>query len=389
MRIAAVIAEYNPFHNGHAFHLKETRKCGADAVVAIMSGNFVQRGEPALISKWARAEAAVRCGVDLVVELPVFWATGRAQRFADGAVSAAIGLGCVDMLSFGSECGDVSRICRAADVLALTAVPKDLLDTGVTFAAARETAVRAADESCAQLLRTPNDTLAVEYALSARRRCADFELLAVARACAHDGLPVGNTVGASYIRRYLDDENTLLYCPPESAAVLRREINAGRVVRDLRALERMLLLRLRLASAQEIAALADVSEGLENRILSAAKQADSIESLCSAVKSKRYTYARIRRILLSFLLGIRERDVPDDVPYVRILAIGVRGEEVLRRIKRSGALPILSKRTNVSSLSADAGRVFAAECAAAEVYAALQQRLGAAGSEHTTPIFKI
>ena len=389
MRIAAVIAEYNPFHNGHAFHIQKTREAGADAVAAIMSGNFVQRGEPAAFSKWARAEAAVRCGVDLVVELPVYWATARAQRFADGAVSIAKRLGCVDLLSFGSECADSERIVRCAEVLETTDVSHALQGSGATFAAAREAAVRAVDASAAELLHMPNDTLAVEYAIAAKRRGASFGLLAVPRVCAHDGEPVGDVASASYIRRNLADGQGLSYCPPDAAAVLRREIEAGRAPADLRLLERMLLTRLRLVSAQDIAALPDVSEGLENRILSAAKSADSLESLLTAVKSKRYTLARIRRILLSFLLEVHESDVPADVPYARILAIGKRGEEVLRRIKQTADLPILAKRSNVSLLGAQAQRVFSAECAAAEVYAALQPRFGAGGSEWTTPIFTV
>ncbi len=389
MRIAAVIAEYNPFHNGHAYHLLKTREAGADAVAVIMSGNFVQRGEPAAFSKWARAEAAVRCGADLILELPVYWAVGRAQRFADGAVSVAAGLGCADMLSFGSECGDAARIQRAADVVSQTQVPKELLSSGMAFAAARETAVCDKDADAAELLRMPNDTLAVEYALAAKRRSASFELIAVPRIGAHDGEPVGDIASASHIRGRLADGNVLSLCPPDAADVLRREIACGNAPADIKMLERMLLTELRLASGEEIAALPDVSEGLENRILAAAKRADSLNSLLEAVKSKRYPLARIRRILLSFLLGLRERDVPQNVPYARVLAIGSRGEEILHRVKASGALPILTRRTDVSSFGADAERVFRAECAAAEIYAAMLPRFGAGGSEWTTPIFKL
>lgn len=389
MRIAAVIAEYNPFHNGHAYHLNRTRDAGADAVLAVMSGNFVQRGEPALLSKWARAEAAVRCGVDLVIELPVYWAAGRAQRFASGAVSLVGQLGCVDMLSFGSECGDSARILHAAQIVADASVPEELLGTGMTFAAAREQAVRFADDSSADLLRAPNDTLAIEYAMAAKQQQAAFELLAVPRIGAHDGEPADGMASASYIRAHCGDVSVLSFCPQESTDVLRREIAAGRAPADLKWLERMLLTRLRLAAPEDVAALPDVSEGLENRILAAAKQADSLEALVSAVKSKRYTHARIRRILLSYLLGVRDLDVPSCVPYVRVLAIGPRGEEVLNRIKRSAQLPILHKRTSVSSLGDDAERVFRAECAAAEVYAALQPRFGTGGSEWTTPIYKV
>ena len=387
MRIAAVIAEYNPFHNGHAFHLRETRKAGSDAVVAIMSGNFVQRGEPAAFSKHARAEAAVRSGADLVIELPVYWAAARAQRFADGAVSIASRLGCVDMLSFGSECGDADRILCAAERIAGTDVPKTLLDTGMTFAAAREEAVRAHDASAAALLRSPNDTLAVEYALSAKRRGAGFGFLAVPRVGAHDGAPENGVASASYIRDHLPD--ALPYCPAGAAGIFMREIESGRAPADLRHAERVLIARLRTSTPAQISALPDVSEGLENRILSAAMQADSLESLLALVKSKRYTLARLRRILLSCLLDIRESDVPQDVPYARVLAIGARGEEVLRRIKRCGDLPVLTRASQVSSLGSEAERVFRAECAAGEIYASLQPRMGAGGSEMTTPIFKL
>ena len=386
MRTAAIIAEYNPFHNGHARHLRKTREAGAEAVFAVMSGNFVQRGEPAAFSKWARAEAAVRCGVDLVLELPVFWAAATAQQFARGAVALVRHTGIADMLSFGSECGDVDRIAKTARLLQTLEIPRELLRSGTTFAAAREAAVRAADEDAADLLHTPNDTLAVEYALAAMQSGLQIRLLAVPRIGRHDAGPVGGLASASHVRADLSQRTIETYCPPQSAQIQLREIAAGRAPADLQRLERALLLRLRTADAERIASLPDVSEGLENRILTAARQASTLAELAELVKTRRYPLARIRRILLSALLEIDRADVPQDVPYLRVLAIGERGAELLHEIKKHADLPILGKTAQVDALGEAAARTFRAEMRAGEVYALLQPLAQPGGGERTGSI---
>ena len=386
MRTAAIVAEYNPFHNGHAHHLQKTREAGVDAVFAVMSGNFVQRGEPAVCSKWARAEAAVRCGVDLVLELPVFWAAATAQQFARGAVSIVHHTGIADVLSFGSECGDAEHIMKTAQILQTLDIPSDLLRSGMTFAAAREAAVRAVDSDAADLLHSPNDTLAVEYALAALDFGLQTELMAVPRIGAHDGDPVERIASASHIRANISRQTIGTYCPQPVAQILQREMDSGRAPADLQRLERTLLLRLRTATAEQIALLPDVSEGLENRILAAARQASSLAELADAVKTKRYPLARIRRILLAALLEIDRASIPRDVPYLRVLAIGENGEALLREMKQKADLPIVSKMTQIDSLGEAALQTFRAEQRAGEVYALLQPQVQRGGSELTNPI---
>ena len=391
MHIAAVVAEYNPFHNGHAYHLERTRQMGADAVVAVMSGNFVQRGEAAILSKWARAEAAVRSGADLVIELPLYWATSGAQGFAWGAVSIVRHLGCVQSLSFGSECGDAERIRTVADLTQdyrVGASMRSALDKGASFAAAREAAVRTLfGDAMADVLHSPNDTLAVEYCLAAKRCAANLDLMAVKRVGADHDSAVGRDGmrSASAIRSDLRDGRAMDGCPEAMREIWCRELSAGRAPASLDCLERMVLAKLRAADSAQIAALPDVSEGLENRILQAALTADSLQSLYDAVKTKRYPHARIRRIVLSALLDVRERDIPSDVPYIRVLAIGKRGADILRLAKETADLPILTKMT--VPLSDVGKRVFDAEYRSTELYNLLLPRVAPSGTELTTPIY--
>ena len=171
--ISAIICEYNPFHNGHAYHIKKTRQNGATHILAIMSGNFVQRGEAALLSKWARTEMALRCGVDLVLELPLPFAIASAETFAFGAVYLADALGCVDSLSFGSECGDIGKLQAAANAVLDSRVlnkTKILLKEGGSFAAARQKAVEALfSDSFTSLLQSPNNIVGIEYCKAVQR----------------------------------------------------------------------------------------------------------------------------------------------------------------------------------------------------------------------------
>ncbi len=394
MRIAGIIAEYNPFHDGHAHHLSETRARGADAVVAVMSGSFVQRGEAAILSKFARAEAAVRGGVDLVLELPVYWATGSAQRFAEGAVSVLRQCGCVEMLSFGSECGDADRIAGTARALADPALPgamQPYLRQGLAFAAARQKAVEDLfGASVAALLRDPNDTLAAEYLFAAARQGAAFTPVAVRRVCAHDADDAqGGFLSAHAIRERMRAEGNCPACPEATREIWQAAAESGQAPADLLRLEREILLRLRTADADVLRRLPDVTEGLENRILTAAKQARSLDELYALVRSKRYPHARVRRIVLSCLLDLRKADIPPDVPYLRPLAIGVRGEEILREIRRSGGAPILSRASQASELSEEAQRVFCAECRAGEAFSLMLPEIPAAGMDFSKPMFRL
>ena len=238
MDAVGVICEYNPFHLGHARHLQETRRAsGADAVVCVMSGVVVQRGELPLLSESARAEAAVRCGADLVLALPLPWSVASAERFAIGGVSILARLGNVSALSFGSESGDAERLSRVA--AALDSQPflnrlGECLKTGISYAAARQMAAEELIGEEARCLREPNDTLAAEYLRAAAFLGWESRIFAVRREDTHDG----DGLSAKRIREMVyRGEDTSLLLPTASEAILRREIAAGRAVTPFRPLQ--------------------------------------------------------------------------------------------------------------------------------------------------------
>ena len=251
MNAIGIICEYNPFHLGHARMLEGLRRQYDAPLVCAMSGNFVQRGDAAVAHKHARAEMAVRCGADLVLELPTPWAMASAERFADGGVELLTSTGVVSHLAFGSECGDLTALQAAEAALSrpeLMPRIRQLLAQGMAYAPARQ---QAAEELGAppRMLSRPNDILAIEYLKALRRQKAPMEPLAVLRQGAgHDGTPSGDTASASYLRTLLRSGRTdeaLSYLPAPAAQVLRRELALGQAPADLSYCQRAILARLR------------------------------------------------------------------------------------------------------------------------------------------------
>lgn len=277
------MAEYNPFHNGHAHQIERTRAadngCGATHVVAVMSGHFVQRGEPALLPKADRVKAALRGGVDLVLELPVPWCLSSAEGFAFGAVSLLDALGCVDVLSFGSECGDLQALEQAVDVLASPRFADLLayhLEGGLPFPEARQKAAAELRGGVAPLFESPNNTLGIEYIKALRRLTSGMAPFTVRRfGAGHDDrLPAGDMASATFLRSLIEADrllNATAYMPAPCAAVLAEAAQEGRCPAAVSRLERALLARLRTMSPAEFASLPALSEGLENRLASAAR----------------------------------------------------------------------------------------------------------------------
>lgn len=365
MKKIGIVAEYNPFHAGHAYHIAETRRrLGDCAVVAVMSGNFVQRGDCAILDKWRRAAAAVEGGADLVLELPTVWAASSAERFAFGAVSILKEAG-VDALSFGSESGDAAALNRAAACLdsdVFQAGLRRFLNEGMPFAACRQ-AVAAAllGEEGAACLSNPNDNLGVEYLKAAHRLGFEPEVIAVPRVgAAHDG---GNH--------------------PEfpSASHLRKKILAGELPEEnpasLRYNERAVLARLRTMSPADFEALPDSGEGLANRLADAARRAVTLEELYDLAKTKRYAHARIRRMVLWAWLGLRESDRPGYPPYLRVLAANGRGREVLRELKTE--LPVITKPTHGKGLP-----LLELEAQCTDLYGLCRKEIALCGAEWST-----
>lgn len=332
MDTIGIISEYDPFHSGHRYHIKATREAvGEDApVVCVMSGNWTQRGSAAIADKWTRARLALLGGADLILELPTPWATASAETFARGAVEILARAG-ANILSFGSEVGDVTALRTAADCLCsegYRVALRGYLDKGISFAEARYRAAREQIGDAADCLLFPNNNLAIEYLRAIRALDADMTPVSVRRVGDLHDAPVSGSghASASAVRTMLrqGDETVWEWLLPDAKELLGE-------LADLRSAERAILARLRTMSAEELRAVPDCGEGLEHRILEAAGKAGSLEQLYDLAKSKRYAHARIRRVVLRAFLGIDH--IPENVPYLRVLGMNDRGREVLRRRK--------------------------------------------------------
>lgn len=402
MKVAGVIAEYNPFHNGHAYHLEHTRaekEGGATHVVAVMSGCFTQRGEPALLDASRRAKAALENGVDLVIELPVPWALSSAQRFAEGGVFLLDALGCVDMLSFGSECGDVAALEKVCTLLEDERVTKrlhGLLDMGISYAEAQRKAVaEVGGEKTASLLDTPNNTLAVEYIRALRRAGSRMQPFTVKRMGAgHDDLaPIGGMASASYLRDMVRAGrvmNTAPFVPHTVCRLLADAVKEGVCPSREELAERAVLAVLRLRTKEQLSTLPALSEGIENRLYNAIGEAGSLEELISVTKTKRYARTRIQRLVWCAFLGVSAEAAQGMPPYLHVLGATQAGLEILRRAKEAGtAVPILTRSSQVSMYGERAERLFALEGRAADLYALTLPKPFACGSVKTNGMLKL
>lgn len=363
METAGIVAEYNPFHRGHAWHIAETRRrLGGDApVVCVMSGHWVQRGECALADKWLRAALALDRGADLVVELPTPWAMASAESFARGAVSLLAATGVVDVLSFGSETGELAPLEEAAAALDAPDYPERLraaLGRGLSFPAARQEAAGAA------CLSAPNNNLGVEYLRSLRALGSTIRPLTVPRQGAgHDGPAAGGYASASELRRLLRAGRG------EEAAPYLTAPWSGELA-DMQHIERAVLSRLRTMGEGDWAALPDGggAEGLPSRLAKAAREAVSLEDFYTRAKTRRYTHARLRRLALAAFLGLRAAERPAAPPYVRVLGLGGRGRALLRRMKDTCPLPVIVKPAQARELDGPARTLFESEARYTDLY---------------------
>ena len=393
MKTAGIIAEYNPFHKGHAYMLSEVRKSGFDACVAVMSGSFVQRGDVGICSKWARAEMALHGGIDLVVELPVCYSMAGAQPFASAGVALLAALG-VDGLCFGSEKGELAGLEYAAELLSSAKFEEALageLKKGSTFAAARQAALTLFDSGTAALLSQPNNTLAIEYLLAARRMNAPFEAFTVKRlGAAHDGeAEAEQFASASQIRqKILSGGDISGLVPGSTAEILRREMQNSHAPADISRQERIVLAELRCMSLNDFAKLPDVSEGLEHRLYAAARQATGIDDFLARCKTKRYTMARLRRLMFSAFLGL-DNSLPQSPPYIKVLGFGPKGAEILKRVKKTVSLPVLTKPAAIKMLGADAQMVFDCESRAQDLWNLFVPQPTVCGADYLTSPIKI
>lgn len=360
--VLGIVSEYNPFHNGHLHHLNESKRIShSDYSIAVMTGNFTQRGEASIVDKWSKTKMAIESGIDLVIELPTLYAISSAENFAAGAIKILDSLGIVDYISFGSECDDIAVLNDVANVLC--AEPDEYktllsheLSKGVSFPKAREKALMMYLNDVrrfANVLSSPNNILGIEYLKALKRQKSNIQPITIKREGSNHN---DNTISkyekfasASAIRNLClsDDISILKNVMPESSFdILNDSIKKGNIVNNLSAFDKEIIYTLRKMSTDEIANLPDVSEGLEFAIKSAANECNSVVELLSIINTKRYTKTRIQRILLYAILGITKKDMQiskNIVPYIRILGFNDKGKGILSEIsKRNRKLELVS-----------------------------------------------
>ena len=376
MSIIGIVAEYNPFHKGHEYHIRSSREqLGPDSlVICAMSGDFVQRGDAALFDKFTRAEAACRCGADLVVELPVQWSLASAEGFASGAVGLLSAMG-ISHLSFGSELGDISAFCELAELLADDSIYEDIKniqrkDASLSFASARQLAV----EKClgsekAGILEKPNNILAVEYLKAVRRLAADIRAITVPRiGSGHDRYGDEGPKSASELRSiYYGGGDLLSYLPEAAAQLFAARLDEGRVL-DRACFELAVMSRLHMLDRESFERLPDAADGLGARLYAAVKEGTDLEEICQAAKTKRYALSRVRRALMCAALGIESGAGSGQVPYARILAANERGCAYLRGLSESCALPLITKAAHIKKLPSFCADTFEQNSAAHDLF---------------------
>ncbi len=346
MQVVGIVAEYNPFHNGHLYHVQQTKKeTGCEHCVAVMSGNFVQRGEPALFDKFTRAELAVRHGVDLVLEIPPANAVASAEYFAKGAVAVLKATGIVDALSFGSETGDLPSLQRVADTLTQPEVKQkiqNLMKTGIPVWQAMEQVAK-------EYPSTPNDILGIEYLKALQG--SNITPYAIRRMGTgyHDQQISGNLPSATAIRQLLSKgesaDGLMPYPLPSAPMASEKELEAS------------VIYALRVKTPEQLKGYADVSEGLEHRIYDACRRFDTLEEIIQEVKSKRYSYTRIRRILYNIFLDIPSGMRKKEPEFIRVLAFHETGQKLLAQMRKTATLPVVNCYTKQDFVTYETARL--------------------------------
>ena len=358
MKVCGIISEYNPFHNGHKFQIDKTRDITRSSVfVAVMSGNFTQRGEAAAIDKWNRAKSALSCGINLVIELPVLYSVSSAEIFSFGGVSLLNSLNVIDYISFGSESGDIISLQKIAEVLSTEtedykAKLKVELDKGLPFHKSRENALSdLLDENLLREMSNPNNILGIEYMKSLIRLNSKIKPVTIKRIGAgFNQLNITeNYSSASGIRKVLYDNQSIDLIKnnmPEKAFNMLNDLKRrGYSFTDMDKIIPYIRYKLYM-NCNGIKNIPEVIEGLDRKII---KEIDknSFDELVMAVKSKRYTYTRIARILTQYFIGFENYDIKamrkKPCPYARILGADEKGRKLIRLIKEKSSIPIINK----------------------------------------------
>ncbi len=372
MNIVGIICEYNPIHNGHLRHMASTRGAvgGDAAIVCVMSGNFVQRGDLAVFEKHVRAQAAVLCGADLVLELPLPYALSSAERFARGGVALLDALGVVTHLSFGSEAGEIAPLLELAEGLLApetAALLRDEMKSGISYPAACHKAARRLMGDRADLLSTPNNVLGIEYLKALIELGSAITPVTVRRTgTQHDG---PGPESASHLRRlFKGSQQPWRLIPAPAAALYQDAVKNGRGPVFIENAEQAVLSRLRMLPRPAWADLPDATEGIQDRLMRYAGTEPTLSAVLEAAKTKRYPLSRLRRMALCAALGLTDGDSRQMPPYARVLAMNRRGAEILRQIKAASGLPVITKPAQAKLLPGPARALFQKESDATDFY---------------------
>ena len=376
MPVCGIICEYDPLHRGHEkqFRLIREQLGENTAIVCIMSGNFTQRGLPAVFDKSVRAAAAVEAGADLVLELPVTKVLSSAQGFAEGGVEILDRLGIADTLCFGCESGDGTALMQTASMLCKSEYEAELqriMGSGVSYASARQQALETLGGTGA-LLENPNDILAVEYCKALLERRSRIRPMALLRGgCYHDEMPDLVNPSATAVRALMaKGEDWRPYvpecCVPFYEQAARHDASCG---------EQAVLARLRGMEKSDWEQTAHGGEGLWSKVMKAAWQAGSAEEILTAAKSKRYPMTRLQRLVTCAYLGVTQNDLCQPISYVRALAFSGVGSALLKKAKRNGSIPII----NAGERPEDAA-YYDLECRAARLYGLFAENVDSAST---------
>ncbi|MBM7613615.1 nucleotidyltransferase [Alkaliphilus hydrothermalis] len=397
MKVLGLITEHNPFHNGHLYHLQESlRVTGATHSISVMSGNFLQRGEPALLHKWQRAKMAVLAGIDLVIELPTIYACATAEYFAYGSVKLLDQTGVVDALCFGSEEGNLKGLKLMADLLVnppekFEDFLQQHLQRGVSFPVAREEALKVylkeenglpphELDQLNKIINNPNNILSIEYLKALKKINSKITPYTILRKKAgyHSTDLSSDIASATAIREHLrkmgDMEGIRQVVPPTTYDVLKESFEGKIGPIFAHDYHQSIMTLIRRSPANELASIFDVNEGLENRIKHCGLEANDYKGLLECIKSKRYPLTRIQRIMMHLLIGLKRDEIETlhqqgGPQYIRVLAFNDKGRELLKLMKKKATVPIVTKINQYSPQNEAAKRMLEIDIRATDVYA--------------------
>ncbi len=399
MSTAFIACEYNPFHNGHKYHIDSIKAAGFDNVVCIMSGNFVQRGDIALFEKHRRAEIALMNGADLVLELPLKYAVSTASLFAEGFIKTAAATGLKGSVSFGAK-NNIDELLTLEKHLfsedaEIYCIKK--LREGINYPNAKQAYIsEKLSDKYAEILSDGNNTLALEYIRAGNKYFPDVDFYAVKRDyAAHDsGETYGSFSSARNIRNIVYDntnndnngiESILSFIPDNSHCNIKKYFENGQFPRDLSKYEMLIISRLIMLDSEDFQKVNNVTEGIENKLICAIKENTSINDILDSVKSKRFTYSRLRQILLNAALGISKDDINSGISYIRVLGFNEKGRELLHVMKSSSALQVISNLSEVDKKNTAAIRDAYLDYQAGKLFALCDPILEVGNPEYEIP----